>query len=91
MKQGRYPLYRQAMTDYLDYGDEKRLEEAQYLRNRMFLPFRVVFQLKGEQRYWDFPSTATLAFIQDLAKIKFKSWDELQNIIDEKTRYGFGS
>ena len=87
IRQGRYPLFQKAMAKYHDTKDEKYLAEAQHWRNRLYLPFEVVFQLNKEQKIWDFPSTTSVYLIQDLVKIKFKTWEELDAILKEKLRY----
>jgi hypothetical protein len=86
-RQGRYEMYRSAMSNYYLYKEVHYLEEAQKIRNRMYLPFIIEYRLKGEVWTYTFPSTTSMATIKSMASIKFTSWDELKSIIDEKMRY----
>jgi hypothetical protein len=91
IRQGRYPLFQKAMAAYHETGNQEYLQEAQYWRNRLFLDFEVQFKLKGEVKTWRFPSTTSLRFIQDLAKVKFSTWDELEAIYKDLSKYGISN
>jgi len=83
-RQGRYPLLQKAMREYRLTKEEKCLEEAQYWRNRLFLPFEVVFSLGKGRKCLQFPSTTSLSVIESLGKIKgFKTWEEWQVMYDK--------
>jgi hypothetical protein len=86
-RQGRYPLMQKALSNYYFTGDVKYLQEAQKWREKMFLKFEVVFRLGKEQRILTFPSTTSVNFIQNLAKITFTSWEELDKILEKKLEY----
>lgn len=86
-RQGRYPLYQKALNQYALTKDPEYLYEAQRLRNRLFLRFEVWFSLNGERRVWTFPSTTSLRVIEALSKIRFQSWEELEEKTRETLRY----
>ncbi len=86
-RQGRYPLYEAAMKNYWQTKDQKHLIEAQTLRNRLKLHFEVRLSLKGEYRYLIFPSTTSWKIVADLANIKFTSWEEIDQILEDKLKY----
>ena len=86
-RQGRYPLYEAAMKNYWQTKEQKYLIEAQTLRNRLKLHFEVRLSLKKEYRYLIFPSTTAWRTVADLGKIKFSTWEELDEILAEKLKY----
>jgi len=86
-RQGRYPLYEAAMKNYYQTKQQKYLIEAQTLRNRLKLHFEVRLSLKGEYRYLIFPSTTSWKIVADLANIKFTSWEEIDQILEDKLKY----
>lgn len=77
-RQGRYPLYLKAMTNYHLTKDENYLAEAQRWRDRLYLNFRVEARLNGEVRVFEYPSTMSLDIIRRLGAIKFSSWEEME-------------
>jgi hypothetical protein len=85
--QGRYPLMSKALSNYAVTKDVRYLQEAQSLRNRLYLPFEVVFKLGKEQRIVAFNSTTSVSLIYDLGKITFQTWEQLDDILKEKLRY----
>lgn len=88
IRQGRYPLYADAMANYRRTKEQKYLIEAQHWRNRLFLPFELVFSLKGERRHYSYSSTTSIKVINQLAQIKgYTTWDELNEKIKELTKY----
>jgi hypothetical protein len=86
-RQGRYPLFEKAMMNYYRTKEQHYLEEAQRLRNRMFLPFLIQFRLKKEGMDYTFPSTTPFRRIQELMAIKFSSWEELDEKITHAKRF----
>lgn len=86
-RQGRWPLFEKAMSNYHSTKDIKYLREAQKWRNKMFLPFEFVARLNGETKTWIFPSETSVKIIQSLGDIKFSTWDELDEIMNEKLKY----
>lgn len=86
-RQGRYPLFAKAMSNYHNTGELRYLEEAQRWRNRLFLDFEVVFTLGKERKRFRFPSTTSLSIIEDLGKLRFSTWDEWQEQYDKKMEW----
>jgi len=86
-RQGRYPFMKKALAQYQITKDQKYLEEAQQWRQKMFLPFEVVFKLNGKREIYTFPSTTPVRLIEDLAKITFSSWEELEEKLEEKLKW----
>lgn len=86
-RQGRYPIMQKALIDYSLTGEQKYLLEAQRLRKRMFKPFEIEYRLKKERRRMYFPSTSSYKLILELTAIKFTTWEELDEILEEKTRW----
>lgn len=86
-RQGRYPLYQKALTQYMLTKDQEYLEEAQRWRDKLYLPFEVVYMLNGDKVKETYPSTTSLNIIQSLAAIKFSTWDELETKKTEILRY----
>jgi len=82
-RQGRYPLYEKAMTQYELTKDVKFLEEAQKWRNRLYLPFEVWFKLNGETKVITLHSETPLRTVEQLSQIKFATWDEWQAQYDK--------
>jgi hypothetical protein len=89
VRQGRYWEMQKMLSEYNMTGDVEFLYKAQKLRKNMYLPFEIDFRLKKEVYTWPFPSTYPIRMIRDLSAIKFKSWDELETIIKEKTQFGY--
>ena len=88
IRQGRYPLFEKAMSNYYRTGEQKHLEEAQRWRNRLYLPFELVFVLNGQKRHWVFHSETSLVVIETLQKIKdYQTWEELEGKIKEATKW----
>ncbi len=86
-RQGRYPLMRESLSKYQITKDPKHLHEAQKWRKKLFLPFEVYFKLNGKKRIITLPSTTSIRTIKDLAAIKFESWEDLDEILEDKLRY----
>lgn len=86
-RQGRYPFMMRHLANYQLTKDPEHLRKAQEMRNRMFNPIELVFSLNGESKTVSFPSTTSVSFVQGLAKIKFQSWEELDEILNEKLKY----
>lgn len=86
-RQGRYRLMMKAIADYRLTKDENHLALAQKLRQRMFLPMQIEFYLNKEKRTLTFPSTTSVEFVQSLTDIKFKTWAQLDEILDERLKY----
>jgi hypothetical protein len=88
IRQGRYPLYQNAMSNYGLTGEQKYLEEAQHWRNRLYLPFQFLFALKGERRLYEYPSTLRLQVVDEIKAIKgYQTWEELDAMIKHVTRW----
>jgi hypothetical protein len=80
-QQGRYPLFRKAMSNYSITKERHFLEKAQQLRNQMYLPFKLAFGIgKGKSPIeWHFPSSTSLDMIESLKKINdYSTADELK-------------
>lgn len=87
-RQGRYPLYQKALTEYKFSKKLEDLQKAQDIRNRMFKDFLFLFTLKGEKKTYRLPSTASLRLVKKLASIKgYKTWEQLDEMWLEATRY----
>jgi len=86
-RQGRYPVMQKALMNYHLTGEQKYLLEAQRLRKRLFKPFEIEYRLKKERRRMCFPSTSSFKLMKELTEIKFTSWEELDEILEEKTRW----
>jgi hypothetical protein len=86
-RQGRYPLLRKALSNYYLTKDPKYLREAQTWRKKLFLDFEVVYRLHGKRKAMRFPSTTPVRLIQELGQVQFSSWEELEEILEEKLRY----
>jgi len=86
-RQGRYPLMSRALTNYHVTKDQKYLEEAQILRNKLFSRYEVVFMVEGERIYLTFPSTQSVQFVESFMSLKYSSRDELEALIKEKMKY----
>jgi len=87
-RQGRYPLYQRAMSQYRLTKEQKYLEEAQSVRNRMFRDFEFVFTLGKERRTYRLPSTASLRHVDRIKSIRgYKSWKEMEEMWDELSKY----
>lgn len=86
-RQGRWPLLQKALTQYQLTKEQKYLEEAQKWRNKLFLPFEFVARLKGETKVWTFPSETSVNIIQSLSTIKFETWEELDEKMNDKLKY----
>lgn len=86
-RQGRYPLMQKALTEYHFTGNQEFLYEAQQWRKKMFLDFEVEYRLGKERRTYRFPSTTNAQFIVSLTKVKWKTWEELDMILEEKLRW----
>lgn len=85
---GRWGLFRKAMQQYGITGDRKFLEEAQTLRNRMYLPIELLFSFRGERMMYRFHCETPLSLIQDIQKITgYSSWEELEQMVRDRTRY----
>jgi hypothetical protein len=89
VRQGRYWEMQKMLSEYNMTGNVEFLYKAQKLRNNMYLPFEIDYRLKREVTTMSFPSYCPLSMIRDLTAIKFTSWEELETIIKEKTRYGY--
>ncbi len=86
-RQGRYLAMKEALSNYRQTKDEAYLREAQALRRRLFQPYLVRYRLGKEAREFQFPSTTSYKLILDLVSIQFTSWEELEEILEEKTRW----
>lgn len=88
IRQGRYPLYEKALSNYRLTNERKYLEEAQHWRSRLHLRFELLFVLNKERKYYSFHSTTALRTIEKLKGIKgYKTWEELDSMIKEATKY----
>jgi len=86
-RQGRYVLYEQAMSRYFDTQDVAYLQEAQRLRNRLYLPFELVWRVQGVQRWLTLPSTTSVKLVHELSQIKVETIQQLDEILAEKLKY----
>lgn len=86
--QGRYIPMRQALADYERTGDLGKLRQAQKLRDRLFQPFVIEYRIGKKMKWYSFPSTSSYGVIVELAQLKVDTFDELDEIIKDKTRYG---
>lgn len=87
-RQGRFPLMQKALSKFQETGEQKYLEEAQRLRKRLYLPFLIVYFLKGGKREEVYlPSTLSLQIVQKLSKLTFSNRDELVDKFNEEIRY----
>ena len=86
-RQGRYPLMQKALSNYHLTGNQEYLYEAQQWRKKMFLDFEVEYRLGKERRTYRFPSTTSCDWVMSLAKVKWKTWEELDTILEEKLRW----
>lgn len=86
-RQCRWSLYQKALLNYRNTGEQKYLQEAQQLRNKMYsrIPVRVTIDIGGklETKEWRFPSDVSLAVIQNITKQTFSSWEEQENFFKE--------
>lgn len=92
-RMGRYPLFRRAMLNYQQTGNQEYLVEAQRLRNRMHLNFEVWFGLpEGKRLIVTFPPETDVATVQSVTKITgYSSREELETILSNRlpfTHYG---
>lgn len=65
-RQGRYPLFEKAMSNWHLTNDQKYLQEAQYWRNRLYLRYEIVVKINGEKEIWTFGSQTSHTFIENL-------------------------
>lgn len=86
-RQGRYPAYSKALAQYQITKDQKYLEEAQRIRNRLFKPFLIEYALGKERKVWRFASTTSMGIIQKLVSLKYSSWEELEEKAGEILKY----
>lgn len=90
-RMGRWPLFQRAMSNYRNTGDQKYLEEAQTLRNRMHLPFEVWFVLPQSKRLIvTFPPETDVNIVQSLTKIKgsdYSTREELETILNQRLAF----
>jgi len=86
-RQGRYLPMRKALADYRLTGEMKYLLEAKRLRERMFQPYQLEYRIGKERRRMQFPSTTSMRLMRELVEIQFSSWEELEKILEEKTRW----
>jgi hypothetical protein len=86
-RQGRYPLMQKAISNYHLTKDPAYLHEAQQWRKKLFLDFEVVYRLGSETRSYTFPSTTSVRLIKELGQIKWKTWEELDSILEQKLRW----
>jgi len=80
IRQGRYELYQKALLNYQTTREQKYLEEAQYLRNRLFLPFEFSVRIGDFIYTKSLPSTVHYKTVYELVarikKVRFE--DEAQ-------------
>lgn len=86
-RMGRYPLYQKAMTQYALTKNVEFLYQAQKWRKKMYLRYEIVYRCNGEKKLWSFPPQYPVKLIQDLAKITFTTWEELEKKTNEKLKY----
>lgn len=87
VRQGRYLAMKKALANYRQTKEVKYLIEAKRLRERMFQPYQIEFRLGKERRRMQFPSTTSIRLMRELVQISFSSWQELESILEEKTRW----
>lgn len=86
-RMGRYRAMRDAITEYRITGDIEHLRRAQQLRNRMFQPYEIDYRLGKERKIVRLAAETDYKKIVELANIKFSSWKELDEILEDKTRW----
>jgi hypothetical protein len=86
-RQGRYELYLKALNQWHNTKDVSALVQAQYLRNRLFLPFELVWKIAGVERWLTLPSTTPYKMVQESAQVKAATMEELDMKLKEKLRY----
>lgn len=86
-RMGRYRAMREALTEYRITGDIEHLRRAQQLRNRMFQPYKIDYRLGKERKIVLFAAETDYGKIAELANIKFVSWQQLDEILEDRTRW----
>jgi hypothetical protein len=85
---GRYQLLQKALSDYYLTGEMNKLYEAQRLRNNMFKPYKVLFNIEnGGTIEQTFPPQTAYQLVVDCSKIKYSTEKELIEKLNELLRY----
>lgn len=86
-RQGRYLPMLKAISEYRQTGNLEFLYQAKRLRDRMFQPFLFEYRIGKECRRMQFPSTTSMRLMRELTQIQFSTWEELDKILEVKTRW----
>lgn len=93
VRYGRYHEMKRLLLEYKNklmfdnVNDLELLLRIQRLRNSITKRYRILYQLKRECIEWSFPATYSYELIVELTKIKFSTFNELEDRINSLTKY----